>query len=73
MRPSLHSAYDQLSNYYADQVQLQQQEADRIAKAKKEDLERFRQENQVGSDRRAVGGAVAGREEMKKRAYESDE
>lgn len=41
------AAYDQLSNYYADQVQLQQQEADRLAKAKKDDLERFRQENQL--------------------------
>ena len=41
-------AFAQMSRYYADQLQLQQQEADRLNKALKKDVEQFRQANQVG-------------------------
>ena len=37
-----------MSRYYADQLALQQQEADRLRKAQKSDVEQFRQQNQVG-------------------------
>ncbi len=37
-----------MSRYYADQLQLQQQEADHLNKALKKDVEQFRQANQVG-------------------------
>jgi hypothetical protein len=36
-----------MSQYYADQLLLQQQEADRLRGTIKADLEQFRQENQV--------------------------
>ena len=36
-----------MSRYYADQLQLQQQEADRLNRAQKQNVEQFRQTNQV--------------------------
>lgn len=42
------SAFDQMSRYYADQLLLQQQAADQARRTNNADVERFRQENQVG-------------------------
>ena len=36
-----------MSRYYADQLQQQQQEADRLRKSGKVSVEQFRQQNQV--------------------------
>ena len=40
-------AFAQMSRYYADQLQQQQQEADRLRKSGKVSVEQFRQQNQV--------------------------
>jgi hypothetical protein len=44
--------YAQMSQYYADQLLLQQQEADRLRGTIKADLEKFRQENQLNFTRK---------------------
>ena len=50
----VHRSFAQMSRYYADQLQLQQQEADRLRKAQKTDVEQFRQTNQVWQGARGM-------------------
>jgi len=46
------AAYDQLSNYHADQVTLKQQEAEKARKAYNEQVHTYRMENQLMSTRK---------------------
>ena len=47
-----HRAYDQLSNYFADQVSIQHQEAEQARKAHNREVASYRAENQLQSTRK---------------------